>query len=95
MLESALEYLQSLRKEDADEFAPVYDDIAQHYQHRLFSVTGKSDRLGAGTPEHLQRFEKATREMRRVERETALRLRSERRINDEVLRIVGAGTGSG
>ena len=87
VLEAALRHLDSIRQEDLPEFMPVYEHIAQHYRARLFAVTGETDHLQGG-PDHVERYKKATRGMRRIERETALRLRNEGRINDEVLRQI-------
>ncbi len=73
------------------EFAPkiaaapdeLYADLRQHYQHRL--ATLKNDASDTHTAHHLQ-YVKLSRDLLRVERQTAVRLRNEGRINDELLR---------
>ena len=41
---------------------------------------------GADSPEHHERLSRISRELLRLERQTAIRLRNEGRINDETLR---------
>jgi CPA1 family monovalent cation:H+ antiporter len=63
-----------------------YDDIAQHYRHRLASLQETAD--GKEQTADLDRYDEISREMLEVERQTAVRLRNEGRINDEVLRRI-------
>ena len=83
---SALAYLEGLRGDDAPEFAAVYDDLSHRYARRLAALgkdTGDSDAL---TGKELGRYRELLGEMLRLERKTAVQLRNEGRINDEVLR---------
>ena len=63
----------------------MYEDLAQHYRHRLASLGQAED-----TDEAIlhNRFLELSLEVLRVERETAIRLRNEGRINDTVLRRI-------
>lgn len=84
ILEAALTFLENERKKDASEFASIYEDLTGHYRHRLTDVTGKDD--DDSSPEHHNRWSRISRELLRLERQTAIRLRNEGRINDETLR---------
>src|SRR6266478_5614800 len=87
MIEAALDHLLRTRAKDRPEFADVYDDIEQHYSERLATLTGESGE-GDSNPAHYARHQELKRELVRIERRTAVRLRNEGRINDEVLRRV-------
>jgi CPA1 family monovalent cation:H+ antiporter len=87
MIEAALDHLLRTRAKDRPEFADVYDDIEQHYSERLATLAGESGE-GDSNPAHYARHQELKRELVRIERRTAVRLRNEGRINDEVLRRV-------
>ena len=87
LLQAALGHLEGAAKEDKPEFAEVYDDLAQHYRQRLASLNDDGEKLEDGvSPGLYQRSVDLSREILRVKREAAVRLRSEGRINDELLR---------
>jgi CPA1 family monovalent cation:H+ antiporter len=86
MLNAALVYLQESRKEDESEFQEIYDDLNGHYRHRLAAVGGEDNPKSGLTPEHRERHARLLQDLLRVERQTALRLRNQGRINDETLR---------
>jgi NhaP-type Na+/H+ or K+/H+ antiporter len=86
ILESALAYLEEARTKDATEFDAMYEDLTGHYRQRLTAVTGKADTENGISPEHHRRLSRISRELLRVERQTAVRLRNQGRINDETLR---------
>ena len=88
MLDAALAYLEESRKEDESEFQEIYDDLTGHYRHRLAAVSGKDDPENGLTPEHQERHTRLLRDLLRVERQTAVRLRNQGRINDETLRQI-------
>lgn len=69
------------------DFAPIYDDIARRYTRRLANLSKESTNTGMSNQE-LQRYRSVLAELLRVERKTAVRLRNEGRINDEVLRKI-------
>ena len=84
VIEAAASHLEDARRKDTAESGPIYDDLIQHYRQRLASVqTG--DRSAADAASH-DRYLDLSLEALRVERRTAIRLRDEGRINDEVLR---------
>ena len=84
--EAALSRLQEVKGRDSKEAAAYYDDIEQHYRHRLASLQKTAD--GKQETAELDRYTELSREMLEVERHTAVRLRNEGRINDEVLRRI-------
>ena len=87
VLEAALEHLEQSRSNYGSEAAEVYADLAQHYHHRLAVLSDGADGAeeSAGTVFY-RRFVDLSRELLHVERRTAVRLRNERRISDELLR---------
>ena len=83
---TALTFLEGLRGNDGAEFAAVYDDLSHRYARRLAALgkeTGDHDELSG---KELGRYRELLGEMLRLERKTAVALRNEGRINDEVLR---------
>ena len=83
---AALEYLQSTKTEREEVADEIFDDLIGHYQHRL-AVLKPSE----ADPEHVTHhysFLEISRETTRIERETAVRLRNDGRINDQVLRKI-------
>lgn len=86
ILQAALQYLEEAQKKDRPEYAEVYKDIGQHYRDRLATLCGEDTLGDVANPEQYRRFVTLSRELLRIERETAVRLRNERRINDESLR---------
>ena len=87
VLEAALKYLDESR-DDSPAFTGVYDDLAQQYRHRLASLNCAPDDADGESPGHYYRYLDVSRDLLKVQRETALRLRSEARISDEVLREI-------
>lgn len=85
---AALDRLEASRTSDRPEFAPIYDDLHQHYRHRLAAIDRDSDAVHPGDAEHYLRSQDIKLELLRAEREAAIALRSEGRINDEVLRTI-------
>jgi|KBSMisStandDraft_5_1062788.scaffolds.fasta_scaffold41198_3 CPA1 family monovalent cation:H+ antiporter len=83
---TALAYLEGLRGTDTAEFAAVYDDISHRYARRLAALSKESQDSDALSGQELHRYRQLLGELLRLERKTALQLRNEGRINDEVLR---------
>jgi monovalent cation/hydrogen antiporter len=83
ILKAALRRLDSLRESEGAEFAKVFDDLELHYRDRLAILT--EEEADIGSARH-RRFVELSRELLQVERRTAIRLRNEGRINDELLR---------
>lgn len=88
VLEAALSYLDEARAKDRPELASVYNDIEQHYRQRLAVLTGAGTAEGDLGPKDSRRFRDLSGDLLRIERQTAVRLRKEGRINDEVLRQI-------
>jgi len=79
--ESADEVRESAR----DDFAKVFDDLELHYRDRLAILT--EEEADVRSASH-SRFIELSRELIQVERRTAIRLRNEGRINDDLLREI-------
>ena len=84
---TALAHLEESRAQHPSEFTEVYDDIARHYARRISGMS-KSQENGGKSLEALRRYRSVTAELLKVERATALRLRNEGHINDDVLRKI-------
>jgi Na+/H+ antiporter len=86
MLKAALTYLKSIREQDGQaDFSGVFDDVEQHYRHRLSVIDGDSDGDGFG-PTHYRRHLELSRDLIQLQRRAAVNLRNEGRINDDLLR---------
>ena len=81
VLDEALAHLERARAADRPENSPVYDDLISHARERL-------EPFGDDGPEaaHRTRYREAVRELLQAERKTALRLRDEGKVSDEVVR---------
>jgi len=86
VLQAALAYLEESRKKNEAEFDAIYEDLAGHYRQRLAAVTGKDDTETGISPKHQKHLSRLSRDLLRIERQTAVRLRNEGQINDETLR---------
>jgi Na+/H+ antiporter len=84
VIAAAVSHLENAKEKDRKEFAELYEDLTRHYAQRLASLEGGEDTDGdiADHARHLT----LTLEALRVERDTAIQLRDEGRISDEVLR---------
>jgi CPA1 family monovalent cation:H+ antiporter len=85
VLEAALQHIEEARSRDDRRWAGLYDDLAQHYRERLEALNDSPD---GGVPEGRRKYVDLLREVLQVERQTAVRLRDEGRISDEVLRQI-------
>src|SRR4029453_11876529 len=81
---TALAHLESLRGNDAPGFAAVYDDISHRYAGRLATLSKESQESDAMSAAELDRYRKLLGEFLRLERKTAVQLRNDGRIKDEV-----------
>ena len=86
ILQAALTHLEDSRKKAETEFDAIYEDLARHYRQRLAAVTGKDETEIGVSPAHQKHLSRLSRDLLRVERQTAVRLRNEGQINDETLR---------
>jgi hypothetical protein len=62
--------------------------MALHYQNRLDSLKPPENADGKTIPDRHQRYLDVSRELLGVERKTALKLRREGRVSDEVARQI-------
>jgi CPA1 family monovalent cation:H+ antiporter len=88
MVEAALSQLERSRQKDDSEFAAVYDEIEQKYKHRLKNLIERDESGVATNLRTYDRYLQVSRRLLSAERQTAVRLRNEGLINDEVLRKV-------
>lgn len=85
MTEAALHELEQKRSGE-DAFHDVYDDLARHYSMRLAALREEGADEHGSSVEHAEVHRDTSRDLIRVERATAVRLRDEGRIGDEELR---------
>ena len=89
ILQAALSHLEKSRSEADSEGAEVYEDLAQHYRHRLATLAEEGDvATDAIGPTFYRRLNDLSRELLHVERQRAVQLRNQRRISDELLREI-------
>lgn len=86
ILEAALARLDQSRAKSEGQYAAIYEDLEGHYRQRLTAATGIEDAKNGVSPEHNRNLSRLQRSLLQIERQTALRLRDEGKINDEVLR---------
>jgi monovalent cation/hydrogen antiporter len=86
VIEAALSHLEAGKIKDTEKSAELYIHLAEHYQKRMAALPGAGGNRELIEEEN--RYIELTRETMRVERQTAVRLRDEGRINDEVLRKI-------
>jgi CPA1 family monovalent cation:H+ antiporter len=86
IVQAALTYLEDARKHDEEDFDVVYEDLVGHYQQRLNTLSDCEEKENTLGVKHHKRFSHLSRELVHIERRTAIRLRNEGKINDEILR---------
>jgi CPA1 family monovalent cation:H+ antiporter len=84
VIDAAMSHLNDAKEKDSEDAAALYDDLARHYQQRRASLQSGDD--SQDQPGEHDRHLELTLEALRVERETAVRLRDEGRIDDDILR---------
>ena len=82
MAEAALKELEKSEKDMEADSAALYQDLKEHYRRRLSSLP-QGDRA---QDRSYEKFVTVSLDLLRTERETAVKLRNNGRINDEVLR---------
>ena len=85
---TALVSLERARGEDLPEFAAVYDDIAEHYTQRLSGLNKTKQQDDELSNKQMARYRALIGELLKMERKTAVGLRNDGRINDEVFRKI-------
>jgi CPA1 family monovalent cation:H+ antiporter len=86
MAEAALDQLNKTSEEAEPDYAALYDDLKEHYRRRLSSLPFEGEDQDGSGAEAYAKFLAVSLELLRVERETAITLRNNGRINDETLR---------
>jgi monovalent cation/hydrogen antiporter len=87
ILGAALKYLNESREKDPSHKG-IYDDLEQHAQRHLATLSEDAD-VGDGTgPGDYASYIKASKGVIQSKRETAVRLRNEGKIGDELLRDI-------
>jgi CPA1 family monovalent cation:H+ antiporter len=89
ILNTVLDYLKDLSRKGKSDHAAIYEDMIRHYKARVTLVEARGEEI---KPEHeitLARYERnLAQELRALERSTAVILRNEDKINDELLRTI-------
>jgi len=91
ILESALKHIKARREQESADgethhLTAAYDDAVTKYKRRLSAVTGQSyEQHGIDAEDHAHIVDLG-RQLVQIERETAVRLRNEGLISDQVLR---------
>jgi monovalent cation/hydrogen antiporter len=89
ILQAAIDHLEESRGGADSASAEVYDDLSQHYRHRLAALREEADgSRDDADARFYRRFTDLSHELLGVERTVAVRLRNERRISDELLREI-------
>lgn len=87
ILQAVLTHLEQAQGGSNPASAEAYEDLAQHYRRRLEALNDSApDADETAASAFYQRFIDLSRELLRVERQTAVQLRNQRRISDELLR---------
>jgi CPA1 family monovalent cation:H+ antiporter len=84
-----LKYLDDLERGAKPEHAEIYEDMIRHYRARITLIDTGGEKLPPEQDIAVARYERnLTQELRALERSTALMLRNEDKINDELLRVI-------
>ncbi len=87
LIEAGLSHIEQAKQRDEPEFAALYNDLALHYRERLALLECGNDENKKNALEH-NRHTELLRDAVRVQRETALRMRDEGRMDDDILRRI-------
>ena len=88
VLGEVLSYIDRRRQADAPELSHIYDHLASHYRARLDDLLDADDTERHFPAEQTVRYRAVSRELIGVERQTALALRSQGKIDDESWRTL-------
>ncbi len=89
ILNTVLEYLEGLARDAKEDHAAIYQDLIRHYHTRAALIEGGDEERKPEREIAVARYERnLTQELRALERSTAVMLRNEDKINDEVLRTI-------
>jgi Na+/H+ antiporter len=89
ILNTVLNYLDDLLRDAKSEHAAIYEDVIRHYRARATLVETRGEEIKQEGEIALARYERnLAQELRALERSTAVMLRNENKINDELLRTI-------
>jgi Na+/H+ antiporter len=88
MIAAALKHLEESEEKRIPELAPIYEDLAMHYQRRLASLSRSERDGGEVSLQQDQMYRDLAQTLRKIEYATAIELRNKNQINDEVLRTL-------
>jgi monovalent cation/hydrogen antiporter len=89
ILTTVLDYLRDLSRQAKSDHAAIYEDMMRHYQARAALIEVGGEEMKPEREIALARYERnLAQELRALERSTAVMLRNEDRINDELLRTI-------
>ena len=89
ILNTVLDYLKDLSRQAKSDHAAIYQDMTRHYQIRATLIEAGGEQMQPEREIALARYERnLTQELRALERSTAVILRNEDKINDELLRTI-------
>ncbi len=89
ILNTVLDYLKDLSRQSKSDHKEIYEDMIRHYKTRATLVEGGGEEMKPEREIALARYERnLTQELRALERSTAVMLRNEDKINDEMLRTI-------
>jgi len=86
ILRAALERLNQEREKDGEEFSEVYDQLVRMYEIKIEKFSDEEAPETLRAREHMEKHSKLLGEMLKVERRTAVQMRNEGAIDDELLR---------
>jgi CPA1 family monovalent cation:H+ antiporter len=89
ILNTVLDYLKDLSRQAKSDHAAIYEDMIRHYQIRATLIEAGGEAMKPEREFSLARYERnLSQELRALERSTAVILRNEDKINDELLRTI-------
>jgi CPA1 family monovalent cation:H+ antiporter len=89
ILKTVLDYLKDLSRQAKSDHAAIYEDMTRHYQIRATLIEAGGIEMQPEREIVLARYERnLAQELRALERSTAVMLRNEDKINDELLRTI-------
>ena len=86
MVKAAIAYLENSREDAEAEFVPVYDELVHTFRRRLNALESNHEAEPGARPQDYQRWRDVSKQVGAVQRATVLLLRSQNKINDEVMR---------
>ena len=86
MIEAALQHLSAERERESGGLDEVFEEIEHRYDHRLSALKNHQQDPESDDAAHVTKYKQLLQELIQVERHTAVNLRNEGRLNDEVLR---------